>query len=98
MDDRQHLIISGMKTDADIWKTAVSYRQKTGYWMSVNKPGMRWQKDFYDHIIRTKKDRVTQVRYILNDPVRKCLVSFWEEYPFKGSIGCDLENFLNEIV
>jgi REP element-mobilizing transposase RayT len=98
MDDHQHLIISGTGTDADLWKTVVSYKQKTGFWMSANKPGMRWQKDFYDHVIRTKEDIVTQVRYILDNPVRKCLVSFWEEYPFIGSIGCNLEDFLNEIV
>ncbi len=41
MDDHQHLIISGTGTDADIWKTVVSYKQKTGFWMSVNKPGMK---------------------------------------------------------
>jgi len=95
MDDHQHLIISGTETDADIWKTVVSYKQKTGFWMSVNRPEMKWQKDFYDHVIRAKEDMVTQVKYILNNPVRKCLVSFWEEYPFKGSVRCDLEDFLD---
>jgi REP element-mobilizing transposase RayT len=97
MDDHQHLIISGTGADGDIWKTMVSYKQKTGFWMSVNRPEMKWQKDFYDHVIRTKEDMVTQVKYILNNPVRKRLVSFWKEYPFKGSIGCNLEDFLNEI-
>ncbi len=72
----------------------MSYKQKTGFWLSVNKPGMKWQKDFYDHVIRTKEDMVTQVRYIQDNPVKKSLVSFWEDYPFKGSIGCDLEDFL----
>jgi len=96
MDDHQHVIISGTGTDADIWKTVVSYKQKTGFWMSVNKPGMRWQKDFYDHLIRTREDMVAQVRYIQDNPVRKCFVSLWEEYPFKGSIGCDLEDFWDE--
>ena len=98
MHDHQHLIITGTKGDADLWKTIVNYKQKTGFWMSVNKPGMTWQKDFYDHIIRTNEDIATQVRYILDNPVRKGLVSFWEEYPFSGSIGCDLENILNGII
>ncbi len=95
MDDHQHLIISGTGLDGDIWKTVVSYKQKTGFWMSVNRPEMKWQKDFYDHVIRTRKDMVTQVNYILNNPVRKQLISFWGEYPFKGSIGCNLEDFLD---
>jgi REP element-mobilizing transposase RayT len=97
MDDHQYLIISGTGADSDLWKTVVSYKQKTGFWMSLNKPGMRWQKDFYDHVIRTKGDMVTQVKYIQDNPVRKCLVSFWEEYPFKGAIGCHLDDFLNKI-
>ena len=97
MHDHQHLIIRGTGTDANVWKAVVSYKQKTGFWMSANKPGMKWQKDFYDHVIRTNEDIVTQVRYILDNPVRKGLVSVWKEYPFRGSIGCDLEDFLNEI-
>ncbi len=60
MHDHQHVIVSGTDTDADILKAVVSYKQKTGFWMSVNKPGMKWQKDFYDHVIRTKEDMVTQ--------------------------------------
>ena len=63
--------------------------------MSANKPMMRWQKDFYDHVIRTNEDIATQVRYILDNPVRKGLVLFWQEYSFKGSIGCNLEDFLD---
>jgi len=98
MYDHQHLIISGTCTDADIWRAVVSYKQKTGFWMSGNKPGMAWQKDFYDHVIKTNTDIAMQVKYILDNPVRKGLVSFWEEYPFKGSIGCNLQDFLNGIL
>jgi REP element-mobilizing transposase RayT len=98
MPDHQHLIITGTWGDSDIWKVIVSYKQKTGFWMSTNKPGMKWQKDFYDHIIRINKDVATQVRYILDNPVRKGLVSSWEEYPFKGAIGCRLEDVLLGII
>jgi REP element-mobilizing transposase RayT len=91
MPDHQHIMVTGTRADSDIWKVIVSYKQKTGFWMSTNKPGMRWQKGFYDHIIRVNRDVTTQVRYILDNPVRKGLVSSWEEYPFKGSIGCRLE-------
>ena len=95
MLDHQHLIITGTETNADIWKTVVSYKQKTGFWMSANKPGMRWQKDFYDHVLRTSEDIAIHMKYILDNPVRKGLVSFWAEYPFKGSIGCNLGDYLN---
>jgi REP element-mobilizing transposase RayT len=95
MPNHQHLIVTGKKINSDIWKLIVNYKQKTGFWMSKNKIGIKWQKDFYDHIIRTRKDLSQQVKYVLNNPVRKGLVTSWEEYPFKGSIGCDLKNVLS---
>ena len=98
MPDHQHLIITGTYSDSDIWNAIVNYKQKTGFWMSVNKPELRWQKDFYDHIIRTNENIAVQVRYILDNPVRKGLVSFWQEYPFKGSIGCKMEDVLIGII
>jgi len=66
--------------------------------MSTNKPEMRWQKDFYDHIIRTNEDIAAQVRYVLDNPVRKGLVLFWQDYHFKGSIRCKLEDVLLGII
>jgi REP element-mobilizing transposase RayT len=98
MPDHQHLIITGTCINSDIWKAIVSYKQKTGFWMSVNRPEMGWQKDFYDHIIRTNEDIAAQVRYVLDNPVRKGLVLLWQEYPFKGSIGCKMEDILLGII
>jgi len=98
MPDHQHLIIMGTRDEADVRKAIVNYKQKTGFWMSTNHPGIKWQKDFYDHIIRRDVDAITHVRYILDNPVRKGLVSSWQEYPFKGSIGCKLEDVLNGIM
>ena len=95
MLDHQHLIITGTEINADIWKTVVSYKQKTGFWMAANRPGMRWQKDFYDHVLRTREDIAIHLNYILDNPARKGLVSFWAEYPFRGSIGCNLGDYLN---
>ncbi len=98
MPNHQHIITTGTYIDSNIWKAIVSYKQKTGFWMSANKPEIGWQKDFYDHIIRTNEDIAAQVRYVLNNPVRKGLVSIWQEYPFKGSIGCKMEDILLGII
>jgi REP element-mobilizing transposase RayT len=98
MPNHQHLIITGTCINSNIWKAIVFYKQKTGFWMSVNKPEIRWQKDFYDHIIRANEDIANQVKYVLDNPVRKRLVLSWEEYPFKGSIGCKLEDVLLGII
>ncbi len=98
MPDHQHMIITGTHEDADLLKIVTEYKQKTGFWMSRNRIGIRWQKDFYDHIIKKHEDLSAQVRYILDNPVRKGLVSHWQEYNFNGSIGCDLEDILNGII
>jgi len=98
MPDHLHIILTGKTVDADLWKTVVSYKQKTGYWLSRNMPTARWQKDFYDHIIRTEKTIATQVRYIQDNPVRMGIAPSWQEYPHKGSIGCSLDDVLNSIM
>jgi REP element-mobilizing transposase RayT len=95
MPDHQHLIVSGTGDDADLWKTIVAYKQKTGFWLYKNKPSIKWQKDFYDHIIRSDENLAVQIRYILDNPVRKGLVGSWQEYPHKGAVGCSLEEVLN---
>ena len=66
--------------------------------MSANKTDVKWQKDFYDHILKKHEDIAVQVRYILDNPIRKGLVSSWQGYPFKGSIGCNMEDVLKGVI
>jgi REP element-mobilizing transposase RayT len=98
MPDHQHVIISGTNSTSDVWTALVNYKQQTGYWLSKNKPDLEWQKDFYDHVIKEREQIATQVRYILDNPVRKGLARTWEEYPGKGAIGCELKDILYGIV
>jgi hypothetical protein len=92
------MIITGANDEVDLLKTTISYKQKTGFWLSRNKVGASWQKDFFDHIIRKEERLSTHVRYILDNPVRKGLVSDCQDYPFKGAIGCELDDILGGIV
>lgn len=98
MPDHQHAIFSGTAPEADLWQAAVSYKQKTGYWLLKHRPSVSWQKDFFDHIIRSDESLATHVRYILDNPVRRSFVQSWEEYPYKGAIGCRLEDVLSGII
>jgi putative transposase len=98
MPDHQHIIVTGTEEKSDVLKSIVRYKQKTGYWLSKNIPEAQWQKGFYDHIIRKHEDLSTQVRYILDNPVRKELVASWRDYPFTGSFGCKLDDVLNGII
>ncbi len=98
MPDHLHLLISGQSDASDLWKTAINYKQQTGFWLSSHRPELKWQKDFYDHIIRSDDKLEVHIRYILDNPVRKGLVLNWRDYSYSGSLGCDLNGILYSIM
>jgi predicted component of type VI protein secretion system len=53
---------------------------------------------FFNHIIRKDETLATQIQYILDNPARERIASSWRDYPYKGSIGCILDDVLNNIV
>lgn len=81
MPDHQHLIVTGISEKADPLNFMKMYKQKTGYWLSRNLSA-KWQKDFYDHVIRKEENLLSIAKYILDNPVRKGLVEHWSDYPF----------------
>ena len=98
MPEHLHVMIQGQADDSDAWQAMVDFKQRSGYWFWVNCCITRWQKDFYDHIVRKSEDLGAQVRYILENPVRRGLVKHWWEYPFLGAIGCDLGEIIDSLV
>ncbi|MCK4328809.1 transposase [candidate division WOR-3 bacterium] len=94
MPDHLHFVLFGVKDDANLWKTVVQFKQNTGFYLKKQCSQFQWQKDFYDHIIRQDENLITQIRYILDNPVRRGLINNWNDYPFIGSIGIKLEDVL----
>lgn len=92
MPDHLHLILLGQEPQADAWEAMVRFKQQTGYWFHLNRPGVLWQKGFCDHIIRSRGELTSQVRYVADNPVRKGLVGRWNDYPYSGSIGFELSD------
>jgi REP element-mobilizing transposase RayT len=45
-----------------------------------------WQSNFYDHVVRKDESLLEICSYILNNPVRKGMVSNWEEYPYSKMV------------
>jgi REP-associated tyrosine transposase len=84
MPDHIHLLLS----------LSDSYNKPLGGWVSAFKryiaKAMKekfniiklWQANFYDHVIRDAESMQTISEYILNNPVRKGIVEYWEDYPF----------------
>ncbi len=85
MSDHCHLLLRGKSDSADMLKMIKIFKQKSGFWLSQNQPNFKWQKDFYDHILRKDEDISKQINYILQNPVKKGLVKSWKDYHYKGS-------------
>jgi len=94
MPNHLHMIVEGKSEKSDLWKALVLFKQKTGFYISQNTIGIKWQKDFYDRIHRKDEDLKKQIIYLLNNPERKGLVNNWRDYPFKGSLDFNLEEII----
>jgi REP element-mobilizing transposase RayT len=75
MPDHLHIVVAGTQDDVNLVKFINDYKQKTGFWLSQNQPGVSWQKDFYDHILRKDESLPAVIQYILDNPRRKGLVA-----------------------
>jgi len=95
MPDHLHVVNEGISDSSDLWKMMNFFKQKTGFWLSRNKKGTKWQKDFYDHVHRKEDDLKKHIIYILDNPVRKGLVSDGKDYPSKGSLDFSLEDIIS---
>lgn len=91
MPDHFHIITIGKNDNSDPLDFMKRFKQSSGYWFSQTGFPNKWQKDFFDHIIRIEKDLENQFYYILNNPVRKGIVANWKDYPFKGSTTYELD-------
>jgi len=92
MPDHAHIVLRGQTPRADVWRAMVTFKQKTGFWLRKHNAGIRWQKDFFDRVVRRNDDLMAELRYIALNPVRGGLVKDWSKYPFLGSDAYDLED------
>ena len=91
MPDHLHCILQGVEHDSDVLSAMKRFKQRSGYWMRRAGTHFKWQKGFFDHILRTETDLQKHIRYILQNPVRAELVQCWSDYAWKGSNVLDLD-------
>ncbi len=85
MPDHVHFLLRGLSDAANALASMRYFKQQSGFWLSREYPGVRWQKDFYDRILRTEHEVGTCIAYVLNNPVKKGIAKTWIEYPYRGS-------------
>ena len=94
MPDHAHILLMGTSVTSDLLAAIIKYKSTSGYWMYQSRLP-RWQPSFYDHVLRADEDWCHQVWYIAQNPIRAGLVENWSEYPYTGSIGCDLQDIVS---
>src|SRR6185436_15124934 len=53
---------------------------------SQNIPAPHWQKGFFDHVMRSEESYSEKWLYVAENPIRKKLVSRFEDWPYQGEI------------
>ena len=56
------------------------------YWRTAAMNGPFWQKGYFDHLLRSDESYEEKWDYVLNNPVRKGLVTDPRDWPFAGKI------------
>jgi putative transposase len=88
MPDHVHILLSLTDTYQKSLQNLISafkrYTAKVTNELFSIKP--LWQKNFYDYVVRKDESLLKIAEYILNNPVRKGVVSNWEEYPYSKMI------------
>jgi putative transposase len=91
MPDHLHLVVHGTSEHADLFKMMVDFKQKSGFFLRSNRSNCRWQKDFYDSVLRTDQQLAKYSRYVAENPVRRGLVAYWQDYPYTDALGVSLQ-------
>ena len=94
MPDHLHVMLAGIDERADLLEAMYQFKHRSAMWMVRTKQPFRWQKDFYDHIIRASEDWRAHATYISLNPVRAGIAEDPFDYPFTGSIGTDLQEVI----
>ncbi len=76
MPDHLHALIT-FPREEDMKKVMANFKEIT-----AKRAGVAWQRDFFDHRLRTKDSFQDKARYILMNPVRKGLIENHEQWPY----------------
>lgn len=86
MPNHVHLVINTGFREDPVHLSKIMYWIKWGSSIEINKmlnrSGVFWQKDSYDHVIRSDRELAAIGAYILENPVKAGKVKYWEDWPY----------------
>jgi len=48
----------------------------------LERSGQFWQRETYDHLVRSGEEMARIIAYVVNNPVKAGLVERWEQWPY----------------
>jgi REP element-mobilizing transposase RayT len=96
MPDHMHVLMLGADQTSRPKDAMESFKMSAGRWLRYNRPDLKLQHDFHDHIVRWSEGWRSQARYIALNPCRAGLADHPEQYPYTGSIGYDLNDIIGD--
>ena len=94
MPDHLHALVLGEDEGSDAKGAMDRFKAASGWWLFRNRPGVRWQKDYWDHVVRAREGWESQARYLAGNPVRAGLVADPFDWPHTGSVGYDVREII----
>jgi REP element-mobilizing transposase RayT len=86
MPDHVHLLVELGEVSLARCMQVLKSRTSRGLRVAGAHSGKLWQSGYYDHCLRGDEDLLMQARYILENPVRACIVDRPTDYPFSWSV------------
>lgn len=87
MPDHVHLLLNPKSSNVELSRFIQIFKSKSAV-LALKQCGIRrlWQRSYYEHILRESESIIETAEYILQNPVRKGMVSDYKNYRFCGLI------------
>ncbi len=87
MPDHIHLFAAFSPESPDLRKWVKALRGDLSKILREDKgEGTHWEKDFFDHVLRSAESYWQKMEYVRQNPVRAGLVKRPEDWPYQGEI------------
>ena len=83
MPNHVHLVVSLPDNAPLLIKTLKHLKGYTAQQANkvLGRTGQFWQRETYDHVVRSPEEMTRIIAYVVNNPVKAGLVASWEEWP-----------------
>jgi REP element-mobilizing transposase RayT len=87
MPDHIHLFAAFGPPSPPLWKWVKALRGDLSKILRLDEgEGTHWEKDFFDHVLRSEESFREKYEYVRMNPVRAGLVERPEDWPYQGEI------------